>query len=66
MDMGICIHFWCNITMSKYVDGKFRWLHEMAPQGEGKSIIDSTEDGDETVFECLDSPFGKQSEGTNS
>ncbi len=33
-------------------------MHEMAPQGEGKSIVDSTEDGDKMVFECLDSPFG--------
>jgi hypothetical protein len=30
----------------------------MAPQGEGKSILDSTEDGDEMVFEHMDSMFG--------
>ncbi len=30
----------------------------MAPQGEGKSIVNSAEDGDEMVFERLDSPFG--------
>jgi hypothetical protein len=30
----------------------------MAPQGEGKSIIDSAEDGDKMVFEHLDSLFG--------
>ena len=30
----------------------------MAPQGEWKSIVDSAEDGDEMVFESLDSPFG--------
>ncbi len=33
-------------------------MHEMAPQEEGKSIVDSAEDGDEMVFEHLDSPFG--------
>jgi hypothetical protein len=29
----------------------------MAPQGEGKSIVNFTEDGDKMVFERLDSPF---------
>jgi hypothetical protein len=29
----------------------------MASQGEGKSIVNSAEDGDEIVFERLDSPF---------
>ncbi len=30
----------------------------MAPQGEGKFIVNSAEDGDEMVFERLDSSFG--------
>ncbi len=30
----------------------------MAPQGEGKSIVHSTEDGDKMVLERLDGPFG--------
>jgi hypothetical protein len=30
----------------------------MAPQGEGKSIVDSAEDGDKMVFEHLVKPFG--------
>ncbi len=33
-------------------------MHKMAPQGEGKSIVDSAEDGDKMVFERLDSLFG--------
>jgi hypothetical protein len=30
----------------------------MAPQGEGKSVVHSTEYGDKMVLERLDSPFG--------
>jgi hypothetical protein len=35
VDMGICGHFWCNVALSKEVDGEFRWSHKLAPQGEG-------------------------------
>jgi hypothetical protein len=57
MDMSICRHFWCNVALSKEVDGEFHWLHKMAPQGEGKSILHSAEDGDKMVLEHLGGPF---------
>jgi hypothetical protein len=45
-------------ALLQLIDGEFHWLHKMAPQGEGKSIVNSAEDGDKMVFECLDCPFG--------
>ncbi len=32
-------------------------MHGMAPQGKGKSIVDSAKDEDKMVFERLDSLF---------
>ncbi len=58
VDMSMRQHFWCNIALWYYVDGKFHWLHKVAPKGEGKPIVDSAEDGDVMLFEHLDGPFG--------
>ena len=47
-----------NVALLEEVDGEFCWLHQMSPQGEGKFIVNSAEDGDKMVLECLDCLFG--------
>ncbi len=55
--MCISRYFGHYVALAKQIDGKFGGSDEVAPQGQGKPVVDSAQDRDKVVFERLDRPL---------